>query len=83
MLLLQLVPAPLLILPISQARCLELESQGAELRGALAEATARMERFRRSYKDTGALLLVGVAVKVLALCPAYFVKLSVSSDASL
>jgi hypothetical protein len=40
-----------------QARCLALESHGAELKGALAEATARMERFRKSYKDTGTLRL--------------------------
>jgi hypothetical protein len=41
----------------TQARCLALESHGAELKGALAEATARMERFRKSYKDTGTLRL--------------------------
>jgi len=36
-----------------QERCLQLESQNAELKGALAEVSAKMEKFRKSYKDQG------------------------------
>ncbi|KAJ1421370.1 hypothetical protein B484DRAFT_452754, partial [Ochromonadaceae sp. CCMP2298] len=35
----------------AKERCLGLESQNAELKGAVTEITARMEKFRRSYKD--------------------------------
>jgi hypothetical protein len=36
-----------------QARCLELEGQNAELKGVVAEVTARMEKYRKAYKDIG------------------------------
>jgi hypothetical protein len=58
----------------TQARCLALESHGAELKGALAEATARMERFRKSYKDTGTLRLPANCVVSLLLLDSYTVR---------
>jgi hypothetical protein len=48
-----------------QARCLELEAQNAELKGAIAEVTARMEKYRKSYKEIGELFCVEELVLVL------------------
>ena len=44
-------------LSLLQARCVALESQSAELKGAIAEMTSRMEKYRKSYKDNGEYVL--------------------------
>lgn len=46
------------LLTTRQARCLELEGQNAELKGVVAEVTARMEKYRKAYKDIGESVLV-------------------------
>lgn len=55
--------------PLLQARCVALESQSAELKGAIAEMTGRMEKYRKSYKDNGEYILY--CVRTIRYCRHY------------